>query len=78
MKRDLVCGMFIDPADALRLEYHGKTYYFCSHACKREFEDRPDEYAEQHRPTMVFEGGILEPMRTLAAAVQEGQGPISH
>jgi YHS domain-containing protein len=77
MKRDLVCGMFIDPAKALRLEYHGKMYYFCSYVCKHEFEDRPDEYAEPPS-TMVFEGGILEPMQALANAVQEGKAPIGH
>jgi YHS domain-containing protein len=77
MKRDLVCGMFIEPADALRLEYHGKTYYFCSHACKREFEDRPDEYAE-HPSTMLFDGVIFEPLEILASAVQEGKAPLGH
>ena len=62
MERDLVCGMRIDSADAVRLEYHGKTYYFCSNSCKREFEDRPDEYAEHPSSTVVF-GGILDPLQ---------------
>jgi YHS domain-containing protein len=77
MKRDLVCGVFIEPADALRLEYHGKTYYFCSHACKREFEDRPDEYAEPIS-MMMLDAVVSEPIRTLATAMQEGKGPIGH
>jgi YHS domain-containing protein len=75
MKSDPVCGMLINPADALRLEYHGKTYYFCSHLCRREFEDRPDEYAE-HPSSMLLDGLIFEPMQILATAVQEGKGPI--
>jgi YHS domain-containing protein len=75
MKRDPVCWMLIDPVDALRLEYHGKTYYFCSHPCKREFEDRPDEYAE-HLSTMVLDEVISDPIRIVATAVQEGKGPI--
>jgi YHS domain-containing protein len=77
MKRDPVCGMCIDPADALRLAYHGKTYYFCSHLCKREFEDRPDEYAGHPSPTLLS-GVITEPIRILATAMQEGEGPIGH
>jgi YHS domain-containing protein len=77
MKRDLVCGMFIEAADALRLEYHGNTYYFCSHSCKREFEDRPDEYAEPVS-TMMLDAVVSEPIRTLATAMQEGKGPIGH
>ena len=62
MKRDPVCGLVIAPADALWREYHGKTYYFCSRLCKREFEDRPDEYAEHPSSTVVF-GGILDPLQ---------------
>jgi YHS domain-containing protein len=62
--------MYIDPADALRLEYHGKTYYFCSHLCKREFEDRPDEYAH-HSSSTVVDGLIFEPVKILKIALQE-------
>jgi YHS domain-containing protein len=77
MKRDPVCGMRIDPADGLRLEYHGKTYYFCSHLCKHEFEDRPDEYAKHPSPT-VLSGAIYEPIQILATAIQDGEGSIGH
>ena len=61
MERDLVCGMRIDSADAVRVEYHGKTYYFCSYSCKREFEDRPDEYAK-HPSSMVVSWARLHPL----------------
>ena len=77
MKRDPVCGLLIDPADALRREYHGKSYYFCSELCKREFEDRPDEYAE-HPSIKMLDGLTLDPMRLVAAALQEEKGPIGH
>jgi YHS domain-containing protein len=77
MKRDLVCGIFIEATEALRLEYHGNTYYFCSRSCKREFEDRPDEYAEPVS-TMMLDAVVSEPLRTLATAMQEGKGPIGH
>ncbi|HET9223321.1 MAG TPA: YHS domain-containing protein [Roseiflexaceae bacterium] len=75
MKRDRVCGVFVDPAHALRLEYHGKTYYFCSYSCKHEFEDRPDEYAD-HPASMVLNGLIFEPIRILTAALEESKRPI--
>jgi YHS domain-containing protein len=70
MERDPACGILIDPADALRLEYHGNTYYFCSHSCKNEFEDRPEEYAK-HAPAPVFSKLVFEPIRLLASAIQE-------
>lgn len=77
MKRDPVCGMEIDPPDVLALAYHGKTYYFCSHACKREFEDRPEEYVDHHSRSILL-GAINEPIRILATAMQESDGPIGH
>jgi YHS domain-containing protein len=77
MKRDPVCGLLINPADALRREYHGKTYYFCSELCKRDFDDRPDEYAE-HPSTKVIDGAILDEIRILATAMQEQEGLIGH
>jgi YHS domain-containing protein len=77
MKRDRVCGILIDPADALQLEYHGHTYYFCSHTCKQEFEDRPDEYAN-HPSSMILDGLIFEPIRVLTIALQTERRPFSH
>jgi YHS domain-containing protein len=46
--RDLVCGMYLDK-DAIRSTdvYKGKTYYFCSNTCKKEFESAPQRYAKQ-------------------------------
>jgi Cu(I)/Ag(I) efflux system membrane fusion protein len=39
---DPVCGMEVDPARAARKSsYKGKTYYFCSDQCKREFDRDP-------------------------------------
>jgi len=43
---DVVCGMEIDPKSAAgQMEYHGKTYYFCSHACHMMFMAEPEKYA---------------------------------
>jgi YHS domain-containing protein len=47
MEKDLICGMEVDPAIALKSEYDGKTYYFCSVACKDAFEKEPTKYAKK-------------------------------
>lgn len=44
---DPVCGMeFIQEKAAARAEYKGRTYYFCTEACHRQFERRPEKYAK--------------------------------
>lgn len=46
MEKDVVCGMQVDPAKAAgKSEYQGKTYYFCSAACKAKFDAKPSQYA---------------------------------
>ena len=41
--KDAVCGMDVDPKDAAgKVEYQGKTYYFCSLDCKQKFEKAPN------------------------------------
>jgi YHS domain-containing protein len=45
MEKDPVCGMTIDPKTATgKSEYQGKTYYFCSLGCKKEFDRDPEKY----------------------------------
>ncbi len=40
--KDPVCGMTVDPAHAAgKLEYQGKTYYFCSQHCVEKFRTDP-------------------------------------
>ena len=40
---DPVCGMEISPARAVGKSQHkGKTYYFCSEQCKRDFDKNPE------------------------------------
>lgn len=42
---DVVCGMEIDPSKARGVEeYEGKTYYFCSDSCRKNFVDNPKQY----------------------------------
>lgn len=45
--KDPVCSMNIDPdRDAVREEYKGKTYFFCSQACRARFLESPHLYTE--------------------------------
>ena len=46
MVKDPVCGMQVNEASAAaKVEHGGKTYYFCSPACKATFEKHPEKYA---------------------------------
>jgi Cu+-exporting ATPase len=48
MAKDPVCGMDVDEKTAAgKSEYQGKTYYFCSTGCKRDFDKNPEKYASQ-------------------------------
>ncbi len=47
MAKDPVCGMDVDEKNApATLVYKGKTYYFCTQACKRAFERNPQKYVK--------------------------------
>jgi uncharacterized protein len=41
---DPVCGMKVDRSKALRAEFAGKTYFFCSEHCLKAFESDPQRY----------------------------------
>ena len=45
MMKDPVCGMKVDEKTAkLKSEHEGKTFYFCSSACKSAFDKDPHKY----------------------------------
>lgn len=45
MEKDPVCGMDVDPKTAAgKSDYQGKTYYFCSLGCKKDFDKEPQKY----------------------------------
>lgn len=47
MDKDVVCGMQVDPAKAVaKSDHNGKTYYFCSAACKAKFDAKPTQYEQ--------------------------------
>ncbi len=48
MEKDPVCGMDVDPKSAAgKSEYQGKTYYFCSLGCKKEFDQSPEKFLKK-------------------------------
>ena len=52
MERDPVCDMEVDPTTvttALKSEFQGRTYYFCSLGCKQAFDANPQEYVDKAR-----------------------------
>jgi YHS domain-containing protein len=47
MEIDPVCGMEVDPKTAEYTSiYQGKTYYFCSSGCKKDFDKEPQKYVK--------------------------------
>ncbi|MEA3431578.1 MAG: permease [candidate division WOR-3 bacterium] len=41
---DPVCGMDVAKEGTAKIEYNGKSYYFCSSHCARVFADEPEKY----------------------------------
>ncbi len=35
--KDPVCGVYLPKEQAIKLEYNGETFYFCSQECKTKF-----------------------------------------
>jgi Cu+-exporting ATPase len=47
---DPVCGMTIDPADAVgHIEHRGQTYYFCAQNCLEQFRADPERFLDPDR-----------------------------
>jgi len=46
---DPVCGMKVDKAKALRMDFAGDTFYFCSQGCLHAFQANPEKYPIQRR-----------------------------
>lgn len=48
MEKDPVCGMLVDPKQAMgKRQYEGTTYYFCSANCLTRFDQAPARYVPQ-------------------------------
>ena len=58
MAKDPVCGMTVNEKKApAKSDYMGKTYYFCSLACKKSFDQNPVKYAGAAGQEMAGHGG---------------------
>jgi len=48
LEHDVVCGMDVDPAKARKAglisQHDGRTYYFCSDDCKKQFDADPAKF----------------------------------
>lgn len=45
--KDPVCGMTVEVDDAHSFFHEGKSYYFCSKGCLKEFQENPSEYLDE-------------------------------
>lgn len=51
MEKDPVCGMLVDPKQAVgQRQYQGKIYYLCSPACLARFDQAPQRYVQTDKP----------------------------
>lgn len=41
MVQDPVCGTWVPASQALRLEWKGQSFHFCSQECREKFRQRP-------------------------------------
>lgn len=57
--KDPICGMVVKKAGALSAERGGRTYYFCSPACKRTFEDPERELKSMRTRVTIALTGVL-------------------
>lgn len=49
--RDVVCDMQFKPSKAVAIvSYEGRDFYFCTDACRRQFERDPIKYALRAQP----------------------------
>lgn len=44
MAIDVVCRMTVNEKSALKAEYNGKEYHFCSPGCQQAFKNNPAKF----------------------------------
>jgi YHS domain-containing protein len=70
--KDPVCGMMVDPETApAHTTYESQEVYFCSHECRRMFEQEPARYAdnlERYEPPFTVSKGFVAPKFGSAAS----------
>ena len=77
---DPVCGMTIEPADAVgQFDYKGQTYYFCAESCLEQFRENPEQFLNPgQRPAapVDLEAGYTCPMHPEVRQKGPGACPI--
>ena len=49
MIKDLVCGVFVDLQISISSKHMGQNFYFCSPACKENFDKEPMKYTKKEQ-----------------------------
>jgi Cu+-exporting ATPase len=77
---DPVCGMTIDPSDAVgHFDYKGQTYYFCAESCLEQFRENPEQFLNPAaRPAAPVDPGAEYtcPMHPEVRQIGPGACPI--
>lgn len=77
---DPVCKMVIEDKDAVATStYKGITYYFCSKACKEDFDKDPEAFLTPPSPPLTKEGqgGVMPKMEEMMAATAKAIGEMA-
>src|SRR5688572_25507023 len=77
---DPVCGMTIDPSDAVgHFDYKGQTYHFCAESCLEQFRENPEQFLNPAaRPAAPVDPGAEYtcPMHPEVRQIGPGACPI--
>jgi Cu+-exporting ATPase len=47
-EKDPVCGMTVDPKETTYYSvFQNKHFYFCSESCKKQFDEKPQDFAHK-------------------------------
>jgi YHS domain-containing protein len=59
MITDLVCNMQLNEQEVMHTRtFEGEVYYFCSEACRAEFERHTEDYVKQAQPGQEREADV--------------------
>lgn len=63
MQQDLVCGMQVDESTASsNADYNGRTFYFCSPACRAKFIQKPEAYVNRAGRVRQHDTAVFIPL----------------
>jgi Cu+-exporting ATPase len=80
LERDPVCGMNVDPQKAAaKIDYGGKTYYFCAPGCAKRFQQAPEKYLtkSEERPAPAGLVNLAIPAKSSRAGTAVAPAPAT-